>query len=387
MYPAYAKWIQSYRDLPLKLNQWNNVVRWEFKHPQPFLRTREFLWQEGHTAFATKAEADKEVLHILDLYARIYTELLAIPVIKGRKTEKEKFAGGDYTTTVEAFVSASGRAIQGATSHHLGQNFSKMFEITYEDPETQEKKHVFQNSWGITTRTIGVMIMIHADNKGLVLPPRVASIQVVIVPCGITVTLKEEEKLALMNACEELEDSLHKAEVRVYGDYRDNYSPGWKFNHWELKGVPVRVEIGPKDLKQNQFVAVRRDTGEKLTIKKSSGVTDLSNLLLQVHDNLLKKANEDLTSHTKITRDWKEFCHHLDNKNIILAPFCGNIPCEDKIKQDSAREESEPGSPAMGAKSLCIPFDQLEGIKSGTKCVHPECKEPAKFYTLFGRSY
>lgn len=155
MYPAYAKWIQSYRDLPIKLNQWNNVVRWEFKHPQPFLRTREFLWQEGHTAYATKDEADIEVKTILDLYARIYTDLLAIPVVKGRKTEKEKFAGGDYTLTVEAFVSASGRAIQGATSHHLGQNFSKMFDITFEDPDTQEKKHVFQNSWGITTRTIG----------------------------------------------------------------------------------------------------------------------------------------------------------------------------------------------------------------------------------------
>nr|CAI5819600.1 unnamed protein product [Callosobruchus analis] len=224
---------ESYRDLPIKLNQWNNVVRWEFKHPQPFLRTREFLWQEGHTAYALKEEAEVEVKQILDFYASIYTDLLAIPVVKGRKTEKEKFAGGDYTLTVEAFVSASGRAIQGATSHHLGQNFSKMFEIVYEDPETKEKKYVFQNSWGCTTRTIGVMIMIHADNQGLVLPPRVASIQTVIVPCGITVGISEETKNKLQASCDDLEK--------------------------ELKGV----ELGPKDIEKNQIVAVRRDTGEK----------------------------------------------------------------------------------------------------------------------------
>ncbi|KAJ8944960.1 hypothetical protein NQ318_013108 [Aromia moschata] len=250
MYPAYAKWIQSYRDLPIKLNQWNNVVRWEFKHPQPFLRTREFLWQEGHTAYALKEEAVAEVGQILDLYAKIYTDLLAIPVVKGRKTEKEKFAGGDYTLTVEAFVSASGRAIQGATSHHLGQNFSKMFDIIYEDPETQEKKFVYQNSWGITTRTIGVMIMIHADNQGLVLPPRVASVQLVIVPCGITAGLSEEARNALQTSCDGLEKELRDAGIKVKGDYRGNYSPGWKFNHWELKGVPIRVELGPKDIEK-----------------------------------------------------------------------------------------------------------------------------------------
>lgn len=170
-----------------------------------------------------------------DLYAQIYTDLLAVPVIKGRKTEKEKFAGGDYTYTVEAFVSASGRAIQGATSHHLGQNFSKMFEIIYEDPETQEKKYVYQNSWGITTRTIGVMIMIHADNQGLVLPPKVASIQIVIVPCGITSTLTEDQRKELQASCDSLEQDILSSGVRVKGDYRDNYSPGWKFNHWELK--------------------------------------------------------------------------------------------------------------------------------------------------------
>lgn len=286
MYPAYAKWIQSYRDLPIKLNQWNNVVRWEFKHPQPFLRTREFLWQEGHTAYALKQEADVEVKTILDLYAMIYTDLLAIPVVKGHKTEKEKFAGADYTLTIEAFVSASGRAIQGATSHHLGQNFSKMFDITYEDPDTQEKKHVFQNSWGITTRTIGVMIMIHADNQGLVLPPRVASVQIVIVPCGLTVSLAEADKNALQEACDKLEKDLKAVNIKVKGDYRSNYSPGWKFNHWELKGVPIRIEYGPKDLKNKQIVAVRRDTGEKITIKIENAVKELADLLEKIQKNL-----------------------------------------------------------------------------------------------------
>ncbi|XP_068892939.1 bifunctional glutamate/proline--tRNA ligase [Tenebrio molitor] len=390
MYPAYAKWIQSYRDLPLKLNQWNNVVRWEFKHPQPFLRTREFLWQEGHTAYATKEEADQEVKTILDLYARIYTDILAIPVVKGRKTEKEKFAGGDYTLTVEAFVSASGRAIQGGTSHHLGQNFSKMFEIIYEDPETQEKKYVYQNSWGITTRTIGVMIMIHADNKGLVLPPRAACVQVVIVPCGITVGLSEEARNNLQASCDALENALKGAGIKVKGDYRNNYSPGWKFNHWELKGVPVRVELGPKDIEKQQIVAVRRDTGEKVTLPRDAAAQKLSNLLDEIQNNLLQIATNDLKSHTVLLKDWSQFATNLDKKNMILVPFCGDSSCEDKIKAESARDDgeaAEPGAPSMGAKSLCIPLDQPAPIGSGDKCIHPDCKRKPLFYTLFGRSY
>lgn len=337
MYPAYAKWIQSYRDLPIRLNQWNNVVRWEFKHPQPFLRTREFLWQEGHTAFATKDEAYKEVYDILDLYAKVYTDLLAIPVVKGHKTEKEKFAGGDYTTTVEAFISASGRAIQGATSHHLGQNFSKMFEIVYEDPETQQKQYVYQNSWGITTRTIGVMIMIHADNQGIVLPPHVASIQAIIVPCGITVNTNDDERAELMNACRALEKKLCDKGIRCEGDYRDNYSPGWKFNHWELKGVPLRIELGPKDMKAGQVVAVRRDTGVKLVLANENLETNVAALLETIHESMLDKAKVDLESHTKVTKIWSDFCKILDQKNILLSPFCGEIDCEDKIKADSAR--------------------------------------------------
>jgi bifunctional glutamyl/prolyl-tRNA synthetase len=347
------------------------------------------LWQEGHTAFATSKEAQEEVLDILELYKQIYTDLLAIPVVKGRKTEKEKFAGGDFTTTVEAFISASGRGIQGATSHFLGQNFSKMFDITFEDPETQEKQNVFQNSWGITTRTIGVMVMVHADNQGLVLPPRVAYSQVVIVPCGLTVSSTDDERKAVNDGCKLLEQELKACDIRVEGDYRDNYSPGWKYNHWELKGVPIRIELGPKDLKSQQFVAVRRDTGEKLTIKRDGASKEIQQLLEKIHNNMLAKATKDLNDHLKTAKKWDEFTSFLDNKNIIMAPFCGEIPCEEKIKAESAREDTEGDAqgPAMGAKSLCIPFEQPAEITASDKCIHPACTNKPKFYTLFGRSY
>ncbi|XP_053918568.1 bifunctional glutamate/proline--tRNA ligase isoform X4 [Cuculus canorus] len=387
MYPAYAKWVQSHRDLPIKLNQWCSVVRWEFKHPQPFLRTREFLWQEGHTAFATYEEAAEEVMQILDLYAQVYEDLLAIPVVKGRKTEKEKFAGGDYTTTVEAFISASGRAIQGATSHHLGQNFSKMFEIVFEDPKKPgEKQFAYQNSWGITTRTIGVMTMIHGDNMGLVLPPRVACVQVVIIPCGITNSLSEEDKDALLKKCNEYRNRLLRVNIRVRADLRDNYSPGWKFNHWELKGVPVRVEVGPRDMKSQQFVAVRRDTGQKLTFSEHEAEDRLKQILEDIHANLYNRASEDLKGHMVVANTMEDFQKELDSGKIVQIPFCGEIECEDWIKKTTARDQDlEPGAPSMGAKSLCIPFQPLRELQCGARCV---CgKNPAKFYTLFGRSY
>ncbi|XP_053523284.1 bifunctional glutamate/proline--tRNA ligase isoform X2 [Artibeus jamaicensis] len=387
MYPAYAKWVQSHRDLPIRLNQWCNVVRWEFKHPQPFLRTREFLWQEGHSAFATFEEAAEEVLQILDLYARVYEELLAIPVVKGRKTEKEKFAGGDYTTTVEAFISASGRAIQGGTSHHLGQNFSKMFEIIFEDPKTPgEKQFAYQNSWGLTTRTIGVMTMVHGDNMGLVLPPRVACVQVVVIPCGITNALSEEDRDALIAKCNDYRRRLLSANIRVRADLRDNYSPGWKFNHWELKGVPIRLEVGPRDMKSCQFVAVRRDTGEKLTVAENEAETKLGAILEDIHVNLFRKASEDLKTHMVVANSMEDFQKMLDSGKIAQIPFCGEIDCEDWIKKTTTRDQDlEPGAPSMGAKSLCIPFKPLCELQPGARCV---CgKNPAKYYTLFGRSY
>ncbi len=222
------------------MNQWNNVVRWEFKNPQPFLRTREFLWQEGHTAHLTKAEADIEVRQILELYRRVYEELLAVPVIPGVKSEKEKFAGGLYTTTIEGFISTSGRGIQAATSHCLGQNFSRpeMFNISVEDPEDkvgQTKLYVWQNSWGLSTRSIGVMVMVHGDNQGLVLPPRVASIQVVVVPCGITAKTTDETRALINDACDELAKTLKNAGIRAKADLREGYTPGYKFNDWEQK--------------------------------------------------------------------------------------------------------------------------------------------------------
>ncbi|XP_031435623.1 bifunctional glutamate/proline--tRNA ligase isoform X1 [Clupea harengus] len=387
MYPAYAKWVQSHRDLPIKLNQWCNVVRWEFKHPQPFLRTREFLWQEGHTAFATREEAAEEVLQILDLYARVYEELMAIPVVKGRKTEKEKFAGGDYTTTVEAFISASGRAIQGATSHHLGQNFSKMFDIVFEDPKKPgEKQHAFQNSWGITTRTIGVLTMVHGDNMGMVLPPKVACLQVVVIPCGITASLPEAEKELILAQCSKYLGRLQKAGVRVRADLRDNYSPGWKFNHWELKGVPIRLEVGPKDLKQGQCVAVRRDTGAKITLPEADTEKRITLLLEEIQNNLYQRASEDLKKHMVVADTMDQFQKDLEQGRIVQIPFCGGIECEDWIKKITAKDQDlEPGAPSMGAKSLCIPFQPLKTLQPGQMCVSG--KEPAQYYTLFGRSY
>ncbi|XP_076330314.1 LOW QUALITY PROTEIN: bifunctional glutamate/proline--tRNA ligase-like [Tachypleus tridentatus] len=390
MYPYYAKWIKSHRDLPVQLNQWCNVVRWEFKHPQPFLRTREFLWQEGHSAFATQEEAIQEVYQILEFYAEVYEKLLAIPVIRGRKTEKEKFAGGDFTTTVEIYVSASGRGLQGATSHYLGQNFSKMFEILFEDPDTSEKNFVYQNSWGISTRTLGALVMVHSDNTGIVLPPKVACFQVVIVPCGITVNLSEADRIDLIDKCKAFENLMTENGIRVYGDYRDNYSPGWKFNHWELKGVPIRVELGPRDIMKQQFVAVRRDTGEKMVLRVQEAVYCIKDLLEKIQNNLYEKALNDLNKYLTVAYSWEDFLEKLNNRCIIHSPFCGEKSCEEKIKKDSAKDADELGEssgPAMGAKALCIPFKQPADISADDKCIYPSCSNKPKFYTLFGRSY
>ncbi|ESX01143.1 hypothetical protein KL918_002785 [Ogataea parapolymorpha] len=392
MYPYYAKWIRSHRDLPLKLNQWNSVVRWEFKHPQPFLRTREFLWQEGHTAHLTKEEASEQVSKILDLYAGVYEELLAVPVIKGVKTENEKFAGGLYTTTCEGYIPTTGRGIQGATSHHLGQNFSKMFNISVENPLGPEHPKIYahQTSWGLSTRVIGVMVMIHSDNKGLVIPPRVAQNQVVIIPVGITNKTTKEIENKLYETCSELNSRLKKADVRTITDFRDNYSPGWKFSDWELKGVPVRLEVGPKDIANNSVMAVRRDNGEKTALSLDTVETELPKLLEAIQKSLFDAAKEKYDSHRKIVTEWKDFVPALNKKNVILAPWCGVPECEDDIKDSSAKKddgedyETDEKSPSMGAKSLCIPYDQPE-LKEGQKCV--KCGKPAVNFTMFGRSY
>ncbi|KAI6045229.1 hypothetical protein EDC04DRAFT_2636558 [Pisolithus marmoratus] len=342
MYPYYAKWIKSHRDLPLKLNQWNNVVRWEFKHPQPFLRTREYLWQEGHTAHLNKADADAEVLQILELYRRVYEELLAVPMIKGVKSEKEKFAGALYTTTVEGFIPASGRGIQAGTSHCLGQNFSRpeMFNIVVEDPNDpsgQGKLYAWQNSWGLSTRTIGVMVMVHGDNQGLVLPPRVACVQVVVVPCGITAKTGDAERNRINDACDELAKSLVDIGVRAKADLREGYTPGYKFNDWEQKGVPLRLEIGPNDLVKQQTVSVRRDTGAKAPIPLSELRAAVPALLETIHMDMYTKALNEYNSRLKEVTRWEDFVPTLDNKCIAVIPWCEEEACEDDIKERSAR--------------------------------------------------
>ncbi|CAD6917905.1 unnamed protein product [Tilletia controversa] len=399
MYPYYAKWIRSHRDLPLKLNQWNSVVRWEFKHPQPFLRTREFLWQEGHTAFLTLEEADKEVRHILDLYRQVYTDLLAVPVVPGIKSEKEKFAGGYYTTTVEGFVPTTGRGIQGGTSHCLGQNFSKMFNISVEDPDCPEelrgkaegRRFIWQNSWGLSTRTIGVMTMVHGDDRGLVMPPRVSQIQVVIVPCGLTVRTKEEDKVALLTACERVSKTLKDAGIRTRLDDRDNYSPGYKFNDWELRGVPIRIELGPKDMQKQQVFTAIRHSGAKVGVADDGSLAEnIQKMLDQIHDDMYSKAEKEYASRRKVVEVWEEFTTTLNQKCHVIIPWCEEEKCEDQIKDRSARsgegEAQDERAPSMGAKSLCIPFDQAQfGDIAGKKC--PNCGKDAKRWTMFGRSY
>ncbi|KAJ3321546.1 hypothetical protein HDV06_004082 [Boothiomyces sp. JEL0866] len=389
MYPYYATWIRSHRDLPLRLNQWCSVVRWEFKHPQPFLRTREFLWQEGHTAFATEAEADKEVLEILELYRRVYEELLAVPVVPGKKSENEKFAGGNYTTTVEGFIPATGRAIQGATSHQLGQNFSKMFEIIV-DNENKERSFVWQNSWGLSTRSIGAMVMVHGDNKGLVMPPRVAKTQVVIVPSGIPAKASAEEKNSVYEECAKLHNTLKKAGIRVHSDLRDNYTPGFKFNHWELRGVPIRLEVGPKDIAKGEAKSVRRDTGEKVQLSLEKIDETIVDLLETIQAQMYQKAKKERDEHLVRLETWDNFVETLNNKNIILSPWCERVECEKDVKERSARTddgaEHDEKAPSMGAKTLCIPFKQPEdGVNENTKCF--ACGQKALSYTLWGRSY
>ncbi|KAI9815388.1 MAG: ribose-phosphate pyrophosphokinase 1 [Phylliscum demangeonii] len=409
MYPYYAKWIRSHRDLPLKLNQWNSVVRWEFKHPQPFLRTREFLWQEGHTAHLTEAEAGQEVLDILEHYAGVYEQLLAVPVIRGRKTEKEKFAGGYYTTTVEGYIPTTGRGIQGATSHCLGQNFSRMFDITVEDPSVKDGDrnpavHVWQNSWGLSTRSIGVMIMIHGDNKGLVLPPRVATTQVVIVPVGVGVKTTAAERGRLEQETKRIADRLTDAQLRVHVDNRDVHSPGYKFNDWELKGVPLRLEVGPGEISGGFVTTARRDTGDKGKVAFDDLETQIPALLDTIQAALYRKADAAFQSHVKRVTDWKEFVPLLNAKNVILMPHCLRAECEDAVKELSARKEDDGSAakdgdaddtpedaraPSMGAKSLCIPFEQpVPAIVPGqTPCTNPTCGHKAEAWCLFGRSY
>lgn len=386
MYPMFSKWIRSHRDLPLRLNQWCSVVRWEMKRCVPFLRSREFLWQEGHSVFATEEEADKEVLDILEFYRYVYEDILAVPVTKGRKTEMEKFAGASYTTTVEAYIAANGRAIQAATSHSLGTNFSKIFKIEYENAN---KKHLgWQNSWGLSTRSIGVAIMVHGDNKGLRVPPRAAPIQVVIVyiPRG---QLTEK----LRTKAEEIRDTLVAAGIRVEIDGRKQ-KPGWKYNYWELRGIPIRFELGGRDLEKEAVMACRRDTGEKKSMPWEGIVDSTKTLLDDIHQSLYDSAKALKTEHTKQCTTFQEFLGFLNQGNICLVPFCCTEACEKNVKKRSATESvghaSDEGFGLTGAaKSLCVPFDQPSDLSEDankTPCFG-ECGADAVSWCLYGRSY
>jgi prolyl-tRNA synthetase len=387
MYPAYSEWIRSHRDLPLKLNQWCNVVRWEFKSPTPFLRTREFLWQEGHTAFATKAEADAEVYDILDVYERTYADLLAVPTIKGTKTETEKFPGGDFTTTVEAYIPYAGRGIQGATSHGLGQNFAKMFDVTFESA-TGARELAWQNSWGFTTRSIGVAIMVHGDDIGLVLPPKIAKIQAIFVPIIMT-----GQKEAVFAACAATAAQLAAAGIRVDTDLSEMHNSGFKRSHWEQKGVPLRIEIGPKDLAKNSVLMCVRDTAEKRAVAVADLAAVAQKELVDMHARLLAKATAFRDAHISDVTSWSEFLAALDKRHLVLAPFCNTSECEEEIKQ-AQKQQGDDDTIQQGneqfqkitasAKSLCIPKVQ-KPLDDGQKCFR--CTRLAKVRCLFGRSF
>jgi prolyl-tRNA synthetase len=365
MYATYAKWIRSWRDLPLKLNQWNSVVRWETEATKLFLRTREFLWQEGHTAHATKEEADQEVMEILNIYKEIIEDYLAIPVIAGRKSENEKFKGALYTTTLEALM-PDGKALQMATSHQLGQNFSKAFDIKFLDKDEKEK-YVWQTSWGFSTRMIGAMVMVHSDDKGLVLPPKIAPIQAVIVP----ILYKEADSKSILTKTKEIYEKLKNHGVSAVLDDRTEYTPGWKFNEWELKGVPIRIEVGPRDLKKKQATLARRDTFERIPVKEEEIVETVLKLLEKIQKNLFNNAKKFLEEYITTVKTYGEFKETLKNKGgFIRACWCANSACEEKIKEET------------GATIRTIPFEREEIF---AKCVY--CGEEAKEVVYFARAY
>lgn len=383
MYPHYAKWISSHRDLPLKLNQWNNVVRWEFKQATPFIRSREFLWQEGHTCFSNQNDAIEEVETIIRLYQDTYLSLLAIPTIRGTKTQKEKFAGADFTKTIEAFIPTSGKAIQAATSHHLGQNFSKMFNIVYEDEsQNKDKQFVFQNSWGFTTRSIGIMLMIHSDDRGLVLPPPVAPIQIMIVPI-----YKKGKEQAVDEYAFEIMENFKCLGLRVKYDDRKNYRPGFKYNECENKGIPIRIDIGLRDFENRTFDVTRRDMQddngkcikERSVTFDSVGIQKVRNLLLDIHTNLAGKASEQMyLSIMRNPKDLDQAFDYISRGKIVAIDFCGEVDCEESIKEKGKERD-------ITCKSLCVPDEDDYHVKQ-LKCFNCE-KELYGKQTLFGKSY
>jgi len=345
--------------LPKIYNQWCNVFRWE-KETRPFLRSREFLWQEGHTIHETEKEARELTLKMLDIYGEVIEELLAIPVIKGMKTEKEKFAGAVNTYTVETLMH-DGRALQAGTTHYFGQNFSIPFDIKFQNREGKEE-YAYQTSWGISTRLIGAVIMAHGDNRGLKLPPEVAPVQAVIVPIA-------SHKEGVIEKAEELYKSLNKT-YRIKLDLRDNYTPGYKFNDWEMRGVPVRIEIGPRDIEQGVCTLARRDNSEKMTVKLDEINVKLGEILDQIQRDMFNAAKKSREEKTTTAANMEEFVKNInENQGFIKAMWCGDQACEDKIKEET------------GAHSRCIPFTS-ESVSN--KCVC--CGKQAKHYVIWRKT-
>ena len=356
----YKNIVQSYRDLPKVYNQWCSVVRWE-KTTRPFLRSSEFLWQEGHTAHATAEEAIERTKQMLNVYADFCRDVLAIPMIKGQKTDKEKFAGAEATYTIEALMH-DGKALQSGTSHYFGDGFARAFGIQYTDQDNQ-LQYVHQTSWGMSTRLIGALIMVHGDDSGLVLPPKVAPVQVMVVP------IRQREE-GILEAAQKLRDRLCAAGIRARMDDSDK-SPGWKFAEAEMRGVPIRVELGPKDLAAGQCVLVRRDTREKKTAALADLEQEASVMMSEMHDAMYAKAKAHLDSHIFDAHSYEEFCSIIDSKpGFVRAMWCGDRACEEKIKEDTT------------ATSRCIPFEQ-EKISDTCVC----CGRPAKKLVYWGKAY
>ncbi len=359
----YSKWIHSWRDLPVLINQWANVLRWE-KVTRLFLRTTEFLWQEGHTVHRTEEEAQEETLKILQVYRSFAEEDLAIPVVYGQKTEAEKFKGAERTYSIEAMM-GDGKALQAGTSHMLGQHFAKVFDITFQDMDG-DRKHAWQTSWGVSTRLIGAIIMVHGDDSGLIMPPKVAPIQTVVVP----IWRKDQEKEQVAEYIDRLKANLGTA-VRLQVDWDDEHTPGWKFNEWEMRGVPLRLEVGPRDVKNNQVVLVRRDNRAKEIVALDNAKDRVVELLDQIQQDMLQRARDFMAQRTRLVDSFEEFASSLEQqRGFLLAHWCGGAECEAKIKEET------------GATIRCIPM-QAE-VEEGN-CVW--CRKPSGRRVVFGRAY
>jgi len=362
-YTLYSKWIKSWRDLPLKINFWNTALRAEIKATKPFIRTSEFLWQEGHTVHSTEEEAKEEVTKILEIYKNTVEEELAIPVITGTKSEKEKFVGAVYSTTMESIM-PDGKALQMGTSHFLGQNFSKPFEVKFADKDNVEH-FAWQTSWGISWRLIGAMIMVHGDDQGLVLPPKVAPTQVVIVP----IYNSEEDKKRVLEKSNEIQKLLESKQIRIHIDDRNELSPGFKFNDWEMKGVPLRIEIGPKDIEKQKVVVAKRYNKEKLSLRFDE-IEKIDSILDEIQTKMLKKSREEAKLNTIDISDYSEFKEKIGRGGFFNAYWCGRQECEDKIKEET------------GAEIRVIPFNKED--KSG-KCIY--CNDQSTTIPIFARGY